>query len=107
VLFRSVGQAEDKPRAQRLERAVQVIQHRSFHVAGRARRNLAEGRLEVMKTPNQDSPLSVGKKPLLAIDVWEHAYYLKYQNRRPEYIEAFYSVINWNAVNNFYVSAKR
>jgi Fe-Mn family superoxide dismutase len=67
----------------------------------------AEGRLEVMKTPNQDSPLSVGKKPILAIDVWEHAYYLKYQNRRPEYIEAFYNVINWNAVNNIYVSAKK
>jgi Fe-Mn family superoxide dismutase len=66
----------------------------------------ADGQLEVMKTPNQESPLSVGKKPLLTIDVWEHAYYLKYQNRRPEYIEAFYNVINWNAVNDIFVSAK-
>jgi Fe-Mn family superoxide dismutase len=66
----------------------------------------ADGRLEVVKTPNQESPLSVGKKPLLTIDVWEHAYYLKYQNRRPEYIEAFYNVINWNAVNDIFVSAK-
>lgn len=67
----------------------------------------AEKRLEVIKTANQDSPLSSGKKPLLAIDVWEHAYYLKYQNRRPEYIEAFYSVINWKAVNDLYVAAKK
>lgn len=61
-----------------------------------------DGRLEVMKTSNQDSPLSVGKKPLLAIDVWEHAYYLKYQNRRAEYIEAFYSVIDWVRVDELY-----
>jgi superoxide dismutase, Fe-Mn family len=67
----------------------------------------AEKRLEVMKTPNQDSSLSVGKKPLLAVDVWEHAYYLKYQNRRPEYIEAFYNVINWKVVNDLYVAAKK
>jgi Fe-Mn family superoxide dismutase len=57
------------------------------------------GKLEIMATANQDSPLSVGKKPLLAIDVWEHAYYLKYQNRRPEYIAAFFNVINWEKVN--------
>lgn len=62
------------------------------------------GQLEIMKTPNQDSPLSGGKKPILLIDVWEHAYYLKYQNRRPEYIEAFYNVINWEKVNELYVS---
>lgn len=60
---------------------------------------LHEGKLEIMATPNQDSPLSIGKKPLLAIDVWEHAYYLKYQNRRPEYVEAFFNVINWKKVN--------
>lgn len=65
-----------------------------------------EGRLEIVKTANQDSPLSSGKCPVLAIDVWEHAYYLKYQNRRPEYIEAFYNVINWKRVDELYVEAK-
>jgi len=56
------------------------------------------GKVEVMATANQDSPLSVGKTPLLGLDVWEHAYYLKYQNRRPEYIKAFFNVINWQQV---------
>jgi Fe-Mn family superoxide dismutase len=65
-----------------------------------------ERKLEIVKTPNQDSPLSAGKKPILLIDVWEHAYYLKYQNRRPEYIEAFYNVINWEKVNELYLAAK-
>jgi Fe-Mn family superoxide dismutase len=54
--------------------------------------------LAVVSTANQDSPLSDGLKPLMCIDVWEHAYYLKYQNRRPEYITAFWNVINWDAV---------
>lgn len=54
--------------------------------------------LAVVSTANQDSPLSDGLSPLLCIDVWEHAYYLKYQNRRPEYITAFWNVINWDAV---------
>ena len=54
--------------------------------------------LAVESTPNQDTPLSKGRTPLLGIDVWEHAYYLKYQNRRPEYIAAFYSVIDWDVV---------
>lgn len=58
------------------------------------------GKLEILGTPNQDSPLSQGKKPLIGIDVWEHAYYLKYQNRRPEYVDAFFNVINWDAVND-------
>ena len=62
------------------------------------------GNLEIMNLPNQDSPLSIGKKPLLAIDVWEHAYYLKYQNRRPEYVENFLKVINWDYVNKLYSS---
>ncbi len=61
--------------------------------------------LKVESTPNQDSPLSQGKVPLLGIDVWEHAYYLKYQNRRPDYISAFYNVINWDFVADRYNQA--
>ncbi len=56
------------------------------------------GKLLVESTANQDSPLSAGRTPILGIDVWEHAYYLKYQNRRPEYIDAFWNVINWDEV---------
>jgi Fe-Mn family superoxide dismutase len=65
------------------------------------------GELEIMSTPNQDSPLSEGKTPILGLDVWEHAYYLKYQNKRPEYIENFFSVINWEKVNELYQKAKQ
>ena len=64
------------------------------------------GELEIVTTPNQDSPVSQGKIPILGIDVWEHAYYLKYQNRRPEYIAAFFEVINWERVNANYRSAQ-
>lgn len=61
-----------------------------------------DGKLEVISTANQDSPLMSGWKPLLGLDVWEHAYYLKYQNKRPDYIEAWWNVINWNKVNELY-----
>ena len=62
--------------------------------------------LEVMSTPNQDSPLSEGKTPLLGIDVWEHAYYLNYQNRRPDYVAAWWDVVNWDEVARRYVAAR-
>ena len=65
----------------------------------------SNGELEIMSTPNQDSPLSQGKTPILGIDVWEHAYYLKYQNRRPDYINAFFNVINWEQVNEYFKAA--
>ena len=57
------------------------------------------GTLSVESTPNQDTPLMEGKTPILGIDVWEHAYYLKYQNRRPDYIAAWFNTINWDEVN--------
>ena len=66
-----------------------------------------DGDLKIMQTPNQNSPISTGSKPLLTIDVWEHAYYLKYQNRRPEYIEAFFKVINWDKINEHFANAKK
>jgi Fe-Mn family superoxide dismutase len=62
-------------------------------------------KLKIYSTANQDSPLSQGDKPLLAMDVWEHAYYLKYQNRRADYIKAFMSVVNWNVVSRLYDQA--
>ncbi|MFA5051464.1 MAG: superoxide dismutase [Patescibacteria group bacterium] len=64
----------------------------------------AEGTLIVEKTANQDSPLSAGHIPLLAIDVWEHAYYLKYHNVRADYIKAFWNVVNWQAVSERYLA---
>ena len=62
--------------------------------------------LQIVATPNQDNPISQGKTPILGIDVWEHAYYLKYQNRRPEYISAFFNVVNWDKVNEYFQAAR-
>ncbi|MCG8636587.1 MAG: superoxide dismutase [Desulfobacterales bacterium] len=64
-----------------------------------------QGKLTIVTTPNQDSPVSTGKTPVLGLDVWEHAYYLKYQNRRPDYINAFFDIINWEKVNNLFLAA--
>jgi len=67
---------------------------------------LNNGELEITTSTNQDSPLSQGKKPIIGLDVWEHAYYLKYQNRRPDYIGAFFNIINWKKVNEHFESSK-
>ncbi|RXT04864.1 superoxide dismutase [Ammoniphilus sp. CFH 90114] len=64
------------------------------------------GALAVTSTPNQDSPLMEGKTPILGLDVWEHAYYLKYQNKRPDYIGAFWNVVNWDEVSKRYAAAR-
>lgn len=64
------------------------------------------GKLAVVSTPNQDTPVMEGKTPILGLDVWEHAYYLNYQNRRPDYINAFFNVIDWDHVAKLYADAK-
>ena len=64
------------------------------------------GELAVYSTANQDSPLMDGDQPILGLDVWEHAYYLNYQNRRPDYVKAFWSLVNWDFVNSLYQAAK-
>lgn len=66
----------------------------------------AEGKMHVGSTANQDSPVIFGHKPILGLDVWEHAYYLHYQNRRPEYVEAFWSIVNWEKVAELYAKWK-
>ena len=67
---------------------------------------LKDGKLDVVSTANQDNPISDGLVPVLGLDVWEHAYYLKYQNRRPEYIENWFNVVNWKEVSKLYEAAK-
>ena len=64
---------------------------------------MPDGTVAIETTPNQDSPLTLGHKPVLGVDVWEHAYYLKYQNRRPEYVKAFFQVLNWDYVSGQFV----
>lgn len=64
------------------------------------------GKLAITSTPNQDSPLMEGKTPILGLDVWEHAYYLKYQNKRPDYVNAFWNVVNWDEVSKRYEAAR-
>lgn len=66
----------------------------------------SSGQIEIITTPNQDSPLTTGKIPLLGIDVWEHAYYLKYQNKRADYVTAWWNVVNWSQVEKLFKHAK-
>ena len=66
-----------------------------------------DGKLTLESLPNQDNPIMSGGKPVMGLDVWEHAYYLKYQNRRPEYIEAWWNVVNWDEITKNFAAAKK
>jgi superoxide dismutase, Fe-Mn family len=68
---------------------------------------IKDGKLVLDSTPNQDTPIMAGGKPVMGLDVWEHAYYLKYQNRRPDYVEAWWNVVNWDAVAEYFAAAKK
>jgi len=67
---------------------------------------LADGKLKVLSSANQDSPYMTGQAPIMGVDVWEHAYYLKYQNKRPDYLDAWWNVVNWKAIGERYSKAK-
>ncbi|MBI3823697.1 MAG: superoxide dismutase [Planctomycetes bacterium] len=67
---------------------------------------LADGKLKIVSSANQDSPYMTGQAPIMGVDVWEHAYYLKYQNKRPDYLDAWWNVVNWTAVGERYAKAK-
>jgi Fe-Mn family superoxide dismutase len=67
---------------------------------------LADGKLKIVSSANQDSPYMTGQSPIMGIDVWEHAYYLKYQNKRPDYLDAWWNVANWTAIGERYAKAK-
>lgn len=67
---------------------------------------LKDGKLEITSTPNQDSPLMEGATPIIGLDVWEHAYYLNYRNVRPDYVDAFWNLVDWNKANDIFVAAK-
>ena len=67
---------------------------------------LADGKLKILSSANQDSPYMAGQAPIMGVDVWEHAYYLRYQNKRPDYLDAWWSVVNWKAVAERYAKAK-
>ena len=67
---------------------------------------LADGKLKILSSANQDSPYMPGQSPIMGVDVWEHAYYLKYQNKRPDYLDAWWNVVNWKAAAERYTKAK-
>jgi len=67
---------------------------------------LADGKLKILSSANQDSPYMTGQSPIMGVDVWEHAYYLKYQNKRPDYLDAWWNVVNWKAIAERYTKAK-
>ena len=100
----------DRPGVRRVRRA-QGEADRSGHRAVRVGLGLAGGlrdkKLEVINRPNQDSPLMEGKTPILGVDVWEHAYYLKYQNRRPDYLAAWWNTVRWDNVAKRFAQASR